>query len=80
MSYAVHSLGASYLSAEMQSVYSTAPAGWAGLQIVQHDGFYYDCKVAFVKNKANKLLKYWRTLKNRFRDLIQRKLFSLSEK
>ena len=29
VSYAGHSLGGSYLSAEVQSVYSTAPADWA---------------------------------------------------
>ena len=29
VSYAGHSLGESYPSAEMQSVYSTAPADWA---------------------------------------------------
>ena len=29
VSYAGHSLGVSYLSAEMQSMYSAAPANWA---------------------------------------------------
>ena len=32
--YPGHSLGGSYASAEMQSVYSTSPADWAGTDLV----------------------------------------------
>ena len=34
VSYLGHALGESYLSAEMQSVYSTAPADWAKVKCV----------------------------------------------
>ena len=38
MSYPGHSLGGSYPSAEVQSVYSTAPADWAIDDLVRIDG------------------------------------------
>ena len=40
MSYLGHSLGESYLSAEMQPVYSTVPGDWATALIKQQEGIY----------------------------------------
>ena len=57
MSYPEHSLGESYSSAEMQSVYSTAPADWASVKFdklskIQRSGKIKCKKVVF------KVLKY----------------------